>query len=39
MESVGQLTDEYELIDDEAGFRRAVEAITRERRIGLGPGV
>ena len=35
MESVGQLTDEYELIDDEAGFRRAVEAITRERRIGL----
>ena len=29
------MTDEYELIDDEAGFRKAVEAITRERRIGL----
>ena len=29
------MTDEYELIDDEAEFRRAVKAISRRRRIGL----
>ena len=29
------MTDEYELIDDEAGFSRAVRAISRSRRIGL----
>ena len=29
------MADEYELIEDEAGFRRAVEAISKERRIGL----
>ena len=29
------MTDEYELIDDATGFRRAMRAISRERRIGL----
>ena len=29
------MTDEYELIDDETGYRRAMRAISRERRIGL----
>ena len=29
------MTDEYELVDDEAGFRRAMGKISRARRIGL----
>ena len=29
------MTDEYELVDDEAGFRGAMKTISKERRIGL----